>query len=54
VKGAAVAYRYVMTRSNGFRATAVDAWRAASGVEIWLLVDADGTTTSTILASLNG
>jgi hypothetical protein len=54
VRGATVAYRYLLTRPGGFQATAVDAWQASTGAEIWLLVDADATTTSTILASLNG
>ena len=54
VAGATVAYRYVMTRPGGFAATAVDAWRSATGAELWLVVDADPATTSAILASLKG
>jgi hypothetical protein len=54
VKGAAVAYRYTMTRPGGFQATAVDAWQSNSGAEIWLLVRADPATTAAILASLQG
>jgi hypothetical protein len=54
VKGASLAYRYTLTRPGGFQATAVDAWQAQSGAEIWMLVRADPATTSTILASLNG
>jgi hypothetical protein len=43
-----------MTRPGGFAATAVDAWRSATGAELWLVVDADPATTSAILASLKG
>jgi hypothetical protein len=52
VQGAAVAYRYTMTRPGGFEATAVDAWQSSSGAEIWLLIRADPATTASILASL--
>jgi hypothetical protein len=52
VKGAAVAYRYTLTRPGGFQAVAVDAWQATSGAEIWLLVHADPATTSAVVASL--
>ncbi len=51
VKGAAVAYRYTMTRPGGFEATAVDAWQSSSGAEIWLVVRADPATTAAVLAS---
>jgi hypothetical protein len=54
VHGATVAYRYLLTRPGGFRATAIDAWQAGSGAEIWLLVYADPDTTATVIASLNG
>jgi hypothetical protein len=54
VKGAAVAYRYPFTRTDGFRAVAVDAWQARSGAEIWLLVHADTGTTARVISSLNG
>jgi hypothetical protein len=54
VKGASMAFRYSLTRPGGFQATAVDAWQASTGAEIWLLVDADAATTSRILASLSG
>ncbi len=53
VTDATVAYRYTLTRP-GFQATAIDAWQANSGAEIWLLVDADASTTAAILASLRG
>jgi hypothetical protein len=52
VDGATVAFRYTVTRPGGFEATAVDAWQGSSGAEIWLLIDADPSTTSAILASL--
>jgi hypothetical protein len=54
VKGAAVAYRYALTRTDGFRAVAVDAWQSRSGAEIWLLVHADTATTATVISSLSG
>jgi hypothetical protein len=54
VRGASVAYRYTLTRSGGFQATAVDAWQSGTGAEIWMLVHADPAITSTVLASLNG
>ena len=49
-----MAFRYIPDRPGGFQATAVDAWQASTGAEIWLLVDADAATTSRILASLSG
>jgi hypothetical protein len=54
VAGASVAYRYLVTRPGGFHATAIDAWQRNTGAELWLLVDADPSTTSAILASLRG
>jgi hypothetical protein len=54
VAGATVAYRYLVTRSGGFHATAIDAWQTNTGAELWLLIDANPSTTSTILASLRG
>jgi hypothetical protein len=53
VPGTTVAFRYQMTRPGGFVATAIDAWQAGSGSELWLLIDAPAPTTETILASLN-
>jgi hypothetical protein len=53
VRGAAVAFRYTLTRPGGFQAVAVDAWRS-SGVEIWILVHADPATTAAVLGSLSG
>jgi hypothetical protein len=53
VKGAAVAYRYTLTRPGGFAATAVDAWQSRSGAELWLLIRADAPTTASVLRSLN-
>jgi len=52
VNGAAVAFRYTMTRPGGFEATAIDAWQSSSGAEIWLLVRADPATTAAVLSSL--
>jgi hypothetical protein len=49
VPGTSVAFRYQITRPGGFQATAVDAWVASSGAEIWLLVDAPAPTTARIL-----
>jgi hypothetical protein len=54
VKGAAVAYRYPVTRPDGFRAVAVDAWQSRSGAEIWLLVHTDTGTTNSVISSLSG
>jgi hypothetical protein len=54
VKGATVAYRHTLTRPDGFRAVAVDAWQSRTGAQIWLLVDADPTTTGAVISSLNG
>jgi hypothetical protein len=53
VKGAAVAYRYTLTRPGGFAATAIDAWQSRSGAELWLLIRADAATTTAVLSSLN-
>jgi hypothetical protein len=54
VKGAAVAYRYTVTRPQGFQAVAINAWRVDSGAELWLLVHADPATTATVIGSLRG
>jgi hypothetical protein len=54
VKGATVAYRYTVTRPDGFRAAAVNAWQSRTGAEIWLLVHADDTTTAAVISSLSG
>ena len=51
VPGAATAFTYQITRPGGFRATAVDAWQASSGAEIWLELDAAPTTTARILST---
>jgi hypothetical protein len=48
----AVAFKYSMVRAGGFEATVIDAWRPM-GAEIWLVVDADPSTTQTIVGSLN-
>jgi hypothetical protein len=52
VKGATAAYRFTMTRPGGFEATAIDAWQASSGAEIWLVIRADPATTAAVIASL--
>jgi hypothetical protein len=54
VPGATTAFRYQMTRPEGFHATVIDAWQSQSGAEIWLVVRADSATTATIVASLKG
>ena len=54
VKGASVAYRYTLTRPQGFAAVAINAWQAGSGAELWLLVHADPPTTSAVVTSLKG
>lgn len=54
VKGAAVAYRYALTRTDGVGGVAVDAWQSRSGAEIWLLVHADTATTAAVISSLSG
>jgi hypothetical protein len=51
VPGAAVAFRYQVSRPGGFQATAIDAWQSGSGAEIWLLVDASPATTAQILGT---
>jgi hypothetical protein len=51
VPGAAVAFRYQVSRPGGFQATAIDAWQSSSGAEIWLLVDASPATTAQILGT---
>jgi hypothetical protein len=51
VPGAAVAFRYQVTRPGGFEATAIDAWQSSSGAEIWLLVDAAPATTTEIIGT---
>ncbi len=51
VPGAATAFRYQITRPGGFRATAVDAWQASSGAEIWLEVNASPGITAEILST---
>jgi hypothetical protein len=52
VSGATVAYEYTVTRPGGFTATAVDAWLASSGAELWLLIHASPATTNEILSTL--
>jgi hypothetical protein len=54
VTGAAVAYRYTVTRPQGFQAVAINAWQANSGAELWLLVHADPATTAAVIGSLRG
>jgi hypothetical protein len=54
VKGATVAYRYTITRPQGFQAVAIDAWDANTGAELWLLVHADPVTTATVISTLKG
>jgi hypothetical protein len=54
VAGTRIAYRYAMTRPGGFRATVVEAWQAQSQTLLWLVVHADGTTTSSVVTSLAG
>jgi hypothetical protein len=51
VAGAAVAFRYQVTRPGGFQATAIDAWQSSSGAQIWLLVDASPATTAQIIST---
>jgi hypothetical protein len=52
VRGASTAFRYALSRPGGFTATAIDAWVAQSGAEVWLLIHADPLTTATVVASL--
>jgi hypothetical protein len=54
VKGASVAYRYTLTRPQGFTAVAINAWQAGSGAELWFLVHADPATTTAVITSLKG
>jgi hypothetical protein len=51
VPGAAVAFRYQVSRPGGFQATAIDAWQSGSLAEIWLLVDASPETTAEIVGT---
>jgi hypothetical protein len=51
VPGAATAFSYQISRPGGFRATAVNAWQASSGAEIWLEVDAAPAMTARILST---
>jgi hypothetical protein len=51
VPGAAVAFRYQVSRPGGFQATAIDAWQSSSGAEIWLLVNAPPATTAEIVGT---
>ncbi len=51
VPGAAVAFRYQVSRPGGFQATAIDAWQSSSEAEIWLLVDASPAMTAQILGT---
>jgi hypothetical protein len=48
---ATVAYRYQITRPDGFRGTAIDAWQARSKSEVWLLIQASPATTAAILST---
>jgi hypothetical protein len=52
VKGASGAFEYQATRPGGFHAVVVDAWSDATGVELWLMVDAPPAVTSRLLGSL--
>jgi hypothetical protein len=52
VRGTSIAFRYSLTRP-GFQATAINAWQASTGAEIWLLIHADPATTSRVVASLS-
>ena len=52
VPDATQAYRYRITRPGGFTATAIDAWIAQSGAEVWLMIYADPATTATVAATL--
>ena len=52
VPGATTAFIYDVTRPGGFTATAVDAWSAHTGVELWLMVHAPADVTAQVLATL--
>ena len=52
VPGAAAAIEYDVTRPGGYTATAVDAWSAHTGVELWLMVHAPADVTATLLTTL--
>lgn len=52
VSGATTAFVYDVTRPGGYRATAVDAWSARTGVEIWMLIHAPAAVTAEVLATL--
>lgn len=54
VEGATVAFTYEVTRPGGFTAVAIDAWQSSSGAEIWLLVHAPPSVTTTIVSTLSG
>lgn len=52
VTGATVTYEYTISRPGGFTATAVDAWLASPGAELWLVIHASPATTDEILSTL--
>jgi hypothetical protein len=49
-----VAYEYTLSRPQGFRAIAIDAWQAKTDAELWLLVRADSAHTTAVISSLSG
>jgi hypothetical protein len=54
VPGTDAAWEYVITRQNGFRAEAIDAWEKNTRTELWLLVRSTASTSETIFDSLRG
>jgi hypothetical protein len=52
VPGTTAAFRYVATRTGGFRATVVNAYDNRAGVELWLMIQAPPDVTEQILSSL--
>jgi len=54
VAGTTVAFRYELTRPDGFEAVAIHAWQSSSGAEIWMLVHAPQQVADAVVATLRG
>lgn len=52
VPGASGAFEYAATRPGGFHAVVIDSWSDATGVEMWLMVDAPPAVTDELVGSL--
>lgn len=54
VAGTTVAYRYWLTRPDGFDGVVIHAWQSSSGAEIWMLVRAPQPVADTVVGTLRG